>query len=59
MPPAYHLVFLGAGLPASASFASRIARRRAVFARTAALFASRSRIACVASRARRLFHCSS
>ena len=55
MPPAYHLAFLGADLPASASLASRIARRRAVFARTAVLFASRSRIACVASRARRSF----
>jgi len=50
------LVFcLSAESEASASFASRIARRRAVFARLAALFASRSRIACAASRVRRSF----
>jgi len=49
------LTFLGAEVPVSASFASRAARRRAVFARTATLFASCSRIACAASCARRSF----
>jgi len=46
------LFVLGAASADSASFASRAARSRAVFARTATLFASISRIACAASLAR-------
>ncbi len=55
---AFAAALIGAEAPTWASlgtFASRAARRRAVFARVATLFALCSRIACAASSARRSF----